>query len=61
MTQATKRFEQPSNLVAESSWKLGQDRWAAPESLLLKVGPLSQMEWIRSRVDGCTSCTVAGG
>ena len=47
--------------MAESSWKLGQDRWAAPESLLLKVGPFSQMEWTRSRVDGCTSCAVAGG
>ena len=47
--------------MAESSWKLGQFRWAAPESLPLKVGPFSQIEWTRSRVDGCTSCTVAGG
>ena len=45
--------------VAKSFWKLGQKDWAAPATLVLKVGPFSQMAWTRSRADGCTSCTVA--
>ena len=45
--------------MAKSFRKLGQRDWAAPATLLLKVGPFSQMAWTRSRADGCTSCTVA--
>ena len=54
------RFElRRRHRVAESSWKLGQKDRAEPATLLLKVGPFSQMVWTRSRAEGCTSCTVA--